>query len=87
MTREEVYEKIKIPSGYHFLYLGVECVIDERPSLVCREHIGDWRRPYYSKFQLSELFRNTKEIRKLSIKEWHNSPYDSFEIEQLIAGK
>ena len=67
MTKAEAYNLIGIPVGYHFLYLGVECLIDDKPSLICREHvIGDWRRPYYSKFQLPYILDNTEQVRTLS---------------------
>lgn len=85
ITKEEAYRMIRIPTGNHFLYLGIECLINDEPALVVREHImRDWRKPMYSRLQLSALLDNTSKVESLPLRNWHHSPYDSFETEKLI---
>ena len=84
MEREQVYNIIKLPLGYHFWFQGVECLVADGPSLVTRDCFGDWIKPNYTIYQFPEFLNHIDKIKKLNMYEWHKSPYDSYETEQMI---
>lgn len=86
MNRREVYQKIGIPLGYHFLYLGVECVIDRDGYVLCKEYeTRNWRRPYYSRFQIDELLQHRSNIKALLPAFWHEAPCDSIAVILMLS--